>query len=92
MMDRVVDAMVTPEMVRAMLQGQRPQPPSRGKVSREVGSAPQAETDTHMGYEAHDRFVVTMRNRTQPEDEFSMVWRRSGLTWKLSALRMPAPK
>lgn len=82
-----VDVMVTPEMVRMMLQGQRPQRPQPpGQVSR---GESQSDPEMRMGYEAYDRFVVTVRSKSPPHDEFSMVWRRSGLTWKLAAVRLP---
>jgi hypothetical protein len=90
--DRMVEAMVTPEMVRMMLAGQPPRLLARRPGDIPAPSqAPQDAPETLMRYEAFDRFVVTMRGRTQPQEEFSLVWRRNGLTtWKLSALRLPA--
>jgi hypothetical protein len=94
MMEKMVDVMVTPEMVRMMLQGQRPQGPQPpGPGSRgEPRVASQSDPEMRMGYEAYDRFVVTVRSKARPQDEFSMVWRRSGLTWKLTAVRLPVPE
>jgi hypothetical protein len=90
--DVMVDSMVTPEAVRAMMRGQRPQPasPERGRS----GTRPEKPSDveTSMRYETWNRFAVTSVSRTNPDDKFTMVWRRHGLTWKLSALRIPMPE
>ncbi len=92
MVDKMVDAMVTPEGVRMMLEGQRPRPQPQGQGKREEKSGQPSNTQTQMSYEAYDSFIVKVRKKDRPADEFTMVWRRSGFTWKLSALRMPAPE
>ena len=96
--DVFVDAMVTPDAVRMMLEGQRPQPRAAEETapasasSRASESASDSDTDTVMGYESRDRFVVTSRKKADPNDAFTLVWHRSGLTgWKLAAVRMPTP-
>ena len=46
-----------------------------------------------MGYEASDRFVVTFRKKADAKNWVELVWHRNGLvTWKLAAVRMPAPQ
>jgi len=90
MADKMVDLMVTPEGVRAMVAGQRPQPPQPEGRPRET---PQRSQDgPAMRHEAFDRFTVTFPGRERPEDSFTMVLRRSGLTWKLTAVRLPLPE
>jgi hypothetical protein len=89
--DRMIDAIVTPEMVQTMLKGQPPRQAARAEDPAKPVPAAQGEADIQMRYEAIDRFVVTMRNRIRPDEEFSLVWRRDWLTWKLSALRLPIP-
>lgn len=95
--DVMVEGMVTPEAVRMMLQGQRPPAPSEPSPSATPSQEDPARSkmddpQTTMRYEAWDRFIVTVRRTDRPKEEFSMVWRREGLTWKLSALRMPVPE
>jgi len=90
----LVDAMVTPEAVRMMLEGQRPKPqPAAETPVRATTPAPasrDSETDTLMAYESRDRFLVTYRKKADPSDTFTLVWYRDGLTgWKLAAVRMP---
>jgi hypothetical protein len=87
MLDGVVTAMVTPETVRMMLEGQRPQPRRRDGSQREP--TPPSDTDMEMGYESYDRFIVKVRDMRKPTNEFTMVWHRTGFTWKLSAIRLP---
>jgi hypothetical protein len=89
--DRMVDAMVTPEMVQMMLKGRPPGPAATSERPASRVPAAQDEVDVQMHYEAVNRFLVTMRNRTRPDEEFSLVWRRDWLTWKVSALRAPMP-
>jgi hypothetical protein len=90
LVDGLATAMVTPETVRMMLEGQRPQPRRRDGSPREQASA--ADTDVERGYESFNRFVVKVRDKRKPTNEFTMVWHRTGLTWKLSAVRLPVPE
>ena len=89
MLDGVVTAMVTPETVRMMIEGQRPQTGRRDVPQR--GPTPPSDTDMEMGYEWFDRFIVKVRDKHKPTNEFTMVWQRTGFTWKLSAIRLPMP-
>ncbi|MCL4454433.1 MAG: DUF2939 domain-containing protein [Deinococcus sp.] len=73
-----VEALVTPELVAAMLRGQKPLGKSSSKDS---------DTKFSMGYESLNRFVVHARNKTSPQDDLQLVFTRSGLSWKLSAVR-----
>jgi hypothetical protein len=85
LVEKMVDALVTPEMVSAMLEGRRPG--QRSKHDARAGTE-----GPLMGYEGFDRFVVTMRSAGVAREEFSMIWCRSGLIWKLSAVRLPPPE
>ena len=89
MLDGLVTAMVTPETVRMMVEGQRPQTGRREVPPRET--APRSDTDMEMGYESLDRFIVKVRDKQKRTNEFTMVWQRTGFTWKLSAIRLPMP-
>ena len=89
-LDGLVAAMVTPEMLRLMLEGQRPQPRRPDGSQRAPASPPDA--DLEMGYESLNRFVVKVHDKRTPANEFAMVWHRAGFTWKLSAIRLPMPE
>ena len=95
----LVEAIVTPEAVRMMLDGQRPQPRPAGEAAAPIfPTAPkssertgESETTTEMRYESRDRFLVTFNKRADPSVTFTLVWHRSGLVgWTLAGIRMPA--
>src|SRR5262249_45164169 len=77
-LDGLVAAMVTPEMLRLMLEGERPQPRRRDGAQRAPASP--RDTDMEMQYESLNRFVVKVRDRRAPANEFVMVWHRAGFT------------
>lgn len=81
LVDRMVDAMVTPEAVAMLLRGQKPS--ANGPVAQTT-----SEVTTAMGYEDLSTFVVTMTPRDQPES-VAVVFTREGLSWQLSAVRLP---
>lgn len=95
--DTIVDAMVTPEGVRAMLVGQHAPPPISGGAGQQPAASTRPATsedvETTMRYESLDRFVVTFRHKTSGIEPLALVWRRDGLAgWRLTAVRMaPAP-
>jgi len=76
----MVDAMVTPEAVAKMMRGQKP--------TQNGAAALPTELATDMGYEDLSTFVVTTKRPEQP-DGVSAVFTRDGLSWKLSAVRLP---
>jgi DUF2939 family protein len=77
MIDPLVDSRITPEALRPVIAGH---------------PYPGEDMDSQMSYEAYDRFAVKYWSRTDPEKQTTLVWRRSGLTWKLSEVRMPIPQ
>jgi hypothetical protein len=88
--DKIVDLMVTPEGVRAMVTGRRPQLLQPEEATRERAQGSQDEPT--MRYEGLDRFTVTFPDRERSQDDLTMVWRRNGFTWKLTAVRLPLPE
>jgi hypothetical protein len=81
--DRMVDAMVTPEAVAMMMRGRKPIP----NASSSDSGLP-ANVNTRMEYETLSTFVVTMAHAEESQD-VSVVFTRDGLSWKLSAVRLP---
>jgi hypothetical protein len=97
--DALVDALVSPENVRQMLRGRPP------RVARSGGGHPRAgdrggdaggggrrrEASPELRYESWDRFLVTFPHPRRPQDAYTLVWQRRGLTWVLVGVRLPAP-
>lgn len=90
----LIDALVTPEGVAAMMQGEKPSPELGVKLS--IGSAngqataAQADTDISMAYDGFNRFIVDVKKNDSQEGPTGMVFDRNGLfSWKLSAIRLP---
>jgi hypothetical protein len=85
----MVEAMVTPEALAMMMKGEKP---SREKSKSTVApdsatSGP--ETETSMGYENFNQFVVSTRKKGTADDPVALVFQREGLfSWKLSAIRL----
>ena len=91
MVDRFVDALVTPEALAAMMQGAPPSGPERSTPpSTERTASKAAEKPiTKFGYETFGRFTLRFASRDKPTDELVLVLLRDGLSWKLSAIRIP---
>lgn len=85
----MVDALITPEAVGRMLQGQPPLSAMTRVGDREPGESA-SKLDTTMGYESAGRFVFSVKRRGADEDPVDLVLRREGLLrWKLAELRLP---
>ncbi len=90
-LDRMIDGLITPEGLAAMMKGAPPRVPQDTPASG-PGSASRASTDqpiVSMGYETMSRFTVRAVSRGAPESEIAFVFLRNGLSWKLSAIRLP---
>lgn len=90
----MVDALITPEALARILEGQRPVKAAIGfaKPRPEPGSADRARArlETAMGYESLNRFVFRVRHPGDDEDPIELVLHRDGLIgWKLAELRLP---
>lgn len=90
--DKMIEAMFTPAGMSMMLQDRRPEPGDQVIATTTQGPKAPSDIKTEMGYEAWDRFVVKVVWKENPGDSFTTVWLRSGLTWKLSAVRLPGPR
>jgi len=81
--DRIIDAMITPESVALIVQGNKPSPAPAGH------QAPSAtEPTVTMGYEGFSSFVVDFAQPGDPAP-FGIVLSRDGLGWKLTGVRLP---
>lgn len=88
----MVDAMVTPQSLSMIVQGQQPKgenPQQDTPPATDSASKPDASTDVSMGYEDFNQFAVSIKHNSTAEP-VSLVFHREGLiSWKLAALRLP---
>lgn len=90
----MVDALITPEALARIIEGQRPVKAAIGfgKPRPEPGATerPRARLGTAMGYESLNRFVFSVRHPGDDEEPVELVLHRDGLIgWKLAELRLP---
>lgn len=84
----LIDALVTPESLAMIMQGDKPEP---GKAKKSPSKS-DPDTETTMSYEGVNSFVVTIRKKNDPKGEtMGLIFNRDGLlsSWKLTALRLP---
>lgn len=90
----MVDALITPEALARIMEGQRPVKAAIGfgKPRPEPGRTERsrAKLETAMGYESLNRFVFSVRHPGDDEEPVELVLHRDGLIgWKLAELRLP---
>lgn len=79
----LVDALITPESLGRVLQGQ---PPAQAALPVDTAAA---QVETRMGYESPSRFVFAIKRQGSDDDPVELVLQRDGLWgWKLTALRL----
>jgi len=87
MTDPMVDALVTPEGIAALMKGER----LLGKKGRKGQESQKDDKDDQqysMGYETFNRVVLRTKNKENSKEETAFVFTRDGLTWKLSGVRL----
>lgn len=83
----MIDALVTPESLAMMMNGEKPEP---GATVADSSAGTELDADIDMSYESFDTFVVTVTKRSEGNEPVGLVLRRDGLfSWKLSAVRLP---
>lgn len=84
----IVEALVTPESLAIMMEGEKEQAPPAGNEGKSSESKP--TTETSMAYEGLNRFVFTVTQQKGTGGAIGLVFHREGLfSWKLAALRLP---
>jgi hypothetical protein len=99
MIDPMIDSMISPEGMAALVQGAIPKPgQSQATAGMPVGAEPAAPPGegqeavtltTSMGYEGLNRFAVTFTDRAAGEEQVKFFLHRRGLSWKLAAMTLP---
>jgi len=85
MVDKMVDAYVTPTGITQLMAGEKPKPTEGGESGDRSGRKPLS--DASMSYESLEKFVVKVKGGTGEEGTF--VLRRRGIGWKLTEIIIP---
>lgn len=87
MVDRAVEAYVTPAGITQLMSGQRP---DIGRKSTPEQSPTEARerpfSDANLSYASFSKFVVTVQ---RDSDQFKFVLRRRGVGWKITEIILP---
>jgi hypothetical protein len=87
LLEKAVDAWVTPAGIAQLMAGVEPESGETGDRGNEDGTRDAPMADASMGYESIDKFVVRYDN--QEGDEVKLVLRRRGLGWKMTEIFVP---
>jgi len=87
--DPMVDALVTPEGIATMIKGEKIFG-KKGGNGQTSGQENEDDQEYSMGYETINRFVLKTKNKDTPKKETGFVFTRKGMSWKLSAVRLPS--
>jgi hypothetical protein len=90
--DPMVDAFVSPSGIAALTSGKKPEQPTVQKVpatktASNNDSTNRSDVQADMGFESLSKFLVKFHSAGK-EDGVTLVLKRHGLFWKLSALRL----
>jgi hypothetical protein len=87
-LDPVVDNLVTPSGVAALLEGQQLQLGAKGsKVQFEPGTG---SPDVKAEYESFNQFAVTVKPKGEAIEPVTILLSRNGFSWKISGVRLPS--
>jgi hypothetical protein len=88
-LDPVVDAVVTPEGVAALLEGQQLQIGRGNHQAKFSQKADSVEVKPH--YESFNQFVVSVKPKGEEKSPVEIILSRDFLSWKVSGVRLPHP-
>jgi Protein of unknown function (DUF2939) len=87
-LDPVVDNLVTPSGVAALLEGQQLQLGAKGsKVQFEPGKG---SPDVKAEYESFNQFAVSVKPKGEAIEPVTILLSRNGFSWKISGVRLPS--
>ena len=85
--DKTVDAYVTPAGITQLMSGEKPQPRDERRERSSKKASREPLEDASMSYESLNKFVARVRNQEGGETRF--VLSRRGLGWKLTEIIVP---
>jgi Protein of unknown function (DUF2939)/Ankyrin repeats (many copies) len=98
MIEPMVNTIVSPQAIAAAMQGKSPTA-KQNSAKNDAEQAqttpppedPSSEPEIGMGYESFNAFVVQVKSKKADQQSLGLVFKRNGLDWKLSELRLPEP-
>jgi len=87
LVDRMVDAYVTPSGIAMLTQGERPDPTAEG--ASQPSPEPDRTVKVKQGYRSASVFHVSVQSDTSQAAMITFVLRRRGFSWMLADIRMP---
>jgi hypothetical protein len=86
--DPVLESVVTPSGVAALLEGQQLHLGEKGKKSSfEQGTT---APDVKAEYESFDQFAVSVKPKGEDVEPVTLLLSRNGFSWKISGVRLPS--
>jgi Protein of unknown function (DUF2939) len=90
-LDPVVDQLVTPSGVAALLEGQQLQlGKQEGQTQFMQGGGSSSTPDVKAEYESFNQFAVNVKPKGQDIEPVTILLSRDGLGWKISGVRLPS--
>lgn len=94
LVNAMVDAMVSPQGLAMMMQGEKPLAASKAETTESSAQTnPDTASDkveTKMGYDGLSQFTVKVYQRGKPEQAINLVLQRQNiLSWQLTEIRLP---
>jgi Protein of unknown function (DUF2939) len=86
-LDPIVDSVVTPSGVAALMAGQQIQIDDRNEAAQFSQVADKVEVNGQ--YESFNEFAVAVKPKGQETEPITFVLSRDGLSWKISGVRLP---
>jgi hypothetical protein len=92
MIDPMVDAMISPSGMAAMLNARIPNPEKDVEPKDEAKGHHDSNKDNNVivreGYTSFNEFELSAKERNE-KNEIALIFHRSGLSWKLAEIRLP---
>jgi hypothetical protein len=87
-LDPVLESVVTPSGVAALLEGQQLHLGEKGKKSsfKQGTGAPDVKAE----YESFDQFAVNVKPKGETVEPVTLLLSRNGFSWKISGVRLPS--
>lgn len=89
-LDPVVDQLVTPSGVAALLEGQQLQLGKRDGQAQFTQGDSSSTPDVKAGYESFNQFAVSVKPKVDDVEPVTLLLSRDGLGWKVSGVRLPS--